>query len=66
MHLVFASDIQWVPQGDQLEMFGDKPPAPTNPSILLAKLRPGQEIDMEIHAVKGVGTEHAKWSPVGR
>ena len=32
---------------------------------MLAKLRPGQEIDMELHAVKNVGKEHAKWSPVG-
>lgn len=34
--------------------------------IVLAKLRPGQEIDIELHAIKGVGKEHAKWSPVGK
>ena len=33
--------------------------------IVLAKLRPGQEIEMELHAIKGVGKEHAKWSAVG-
>ena len=32
--------------------------------ILLAKMRPGQCIDLEAHAVKGVGSDHAKWSPV--
>ncbi len=32
--------------------------------ILLAKMRPGQCIDLEAHCVKGVGAEHAKWSPV--
>ena len=32
--------------------------------ILLAKMRPGQVIDLEAHAVKGIGAEHAKWSPV--
>ena len=32
---------------------------------MLAKLAPGQEIDIELHAIKGVGKEHAKWSPVG-
>lgn len=32
---------------------------------MLAKLRPGQEIEMELHAIKGVGKDHAKWSPVG-
>ncbi|KAI9575047.1 DNA-directed RNA polymerase [Boletus coccyginus] len=40
------------------------PPAPTNTNIVLAKLRPGQEIDMEVHAVKGVGKDHAKFCPV--
>ncbi len=32
--------------------------------ILVAKLRPGQCIDLEAHAVKGIGADHAKWSPV--
>lgn len=33
--------------------------------IVIAKLRPGQVINVELHAIKGVGKEHAKWSPVG-
>jgi DNA-directed RNA polymerase I and III subunit RPAC1 len=33
--------------------------------ILLAKLRPGQSISIEMRCVKGIGKEHAKWSPVG-
>ena len=32
--------------------------------ILVAKMRPGQCIDLEAHAVKGIGADHAKWSPV--
>ena len=32
--------------------------------ILLAKMRPGQEIVLEAHCTKGTGAEHAKWSPV--
>jgi len=35
-----------------------------NKNILLAKLRPGQEIDAELHCVLGVGRDHAKFSPV--
>eukprot|EP00116_Pleurobrachia_bachei_P007215 sb/3467477/ len=32
--------------------------------ILINVLRPGQEIDMTMHAVKGIGSDHAKFSPV--
>ena len=32
--------------------------------ILVAQLRPGQEIDAACYAHKGVGRDHAKWSPV--
>lgn len=32
--------------------------------ILLAKMRPGQSIELEAHCTKGTGAEHAKWSPV--
>ena len=61
---VRAGDLRWEPQGEQLSVFAT-PPAPTNPDIVLVKLRPGQEISMEMHAVKGVGKDHAKFSPVG-
>ncbi|KAG0465838.1 hypothetical protein HPP92_020002 [Vanilla planifolia] len=33
--------------------------------IIINKLGPGQCIELEAHAVKGVGKVHAKWSPVG-
>ena len=32
--------------------------------ILLAKLRPGQSIVLEAHGRKGIGQDHAKFSPV--
>lgn len=38
--------------------------APVNPSILLAKLRPGQRISMDLHCIKGLGADHAKFSAV--
>jgi DNA-directed RNA polymerases I and III subunit RPAC1 len=63
--LVLTSDLEWQPQGEQASIFKDNHPSPTNPNVLLAKLRPGQEIDIEMHAIKGIGATHAKWSPVG-
>ncbi|GJN02261.1 hypothetical protein PR202_ga19593 [Eleusine coracana subsp. coracana] len=33
-------------------------------NITIARLGPGQSIELEAHAVKGVGKVHAKWSPV--
>jgi DNA-directed RNA polymerase I and III subunit RPAC1 len=64
-HEVRSSHLKWMPQGEQGAVFADKLQAPTNGDIVLAKMRPGQEIDMECHAVKGVGKDHAKFSPVG-
>ncbi|KAF9053420.1 DNA-directed RNA polymerase [Panaeolus papilionaceus] len=61
---LLSSHLEWAPAGEQDEVFAGNPPAPTNPNIVLAKLRPGQAINMELHAVKGVGKDHAKFSPV--
>lgn len=62
---VYASQIEFVPQGRQVEYFsGDDIIQPVNPDILIAKLRPGQCIDVEMHAIKGTGADHAKFSPV--
>lgn len=61
---VYASDLVWKPQGTQAERFASAPPTPVPPNILIAKMRPGQVIDMELHCEKGVGKEHIKWSPV--
>lgn len=37
---------------------------PLHDDILIAKLRPGQEIEMDLICEKGIGKTHAKWSPV--
>jgi len=61
---VYSSALEWVPQGDQESDFADAPCKPASDNILLAKLRPGQEISMALHAIKSNGMDHAKWSPV--
>lgn len=61
---VYARDIKWEPQGRQTDMFKNGPIEPVNPDILIAKLRPGQEIDLVMHAHLGKGGDHAKFSPV--
>ncbi|OSX70608.1 hypothetical protein BU14_0711s0005 [Porphyra umbilicalis] len=60
---VLSGRLEWTPVGDQAAWLVDGV-APVHDDILLAKLRPGQEIDVEAHAVRGVGRVHAKWSPV--
>ncbi|KAF2835534.1 DNA-directed RNA polymerases I and III subunit RPAC1 [Patellaria atrata CBS 101060] len=63
---VYASQITFRPTGQQSQRF----PAPdgiiqaVNPDILIAKLRPGQKISLSMHCIKGIGADHAKFSPV--
>eukprot|EP00163_Fabomonas_tropica_P008286 TRINITY_DN178_c2_g1_i1.p1 TRINITY_DN178_c2_g1~~TRINITY_DN178_c2_g1_i1.p1 ORF type:complete len:365 (+),score=77.54 TRINITY_DN178_c2_g1_i1:233-1327(+) len=59
---VYSSSLEWVPIGNQAETLGQV--RPVHEDILIAKLRPGQSIDLEAHLQKGVGIDHAKWSPV--
>ncbi|KAJ9625613.1 DNA-directed RNA polymerase core subunit rpc40 [Taxawa tesnikishii (nom. ined.)] len=62
---VYASSFQFVPQGNQLQFFSEPNHIrPVNPGILIAKLRPGQEIKLRCHCIKGIGADHAKFSPV--
>ncbi|KAL4898007.1 DNA-directed RNA polymerase [Aspergillus ambiguus] len=62
---VYAKDLVFQPVGRQSEFFvGENAIQPVNPDILIAKLRPGQEISLELHCIKGIGADHAKFSPV--
>ncbi|GAA6025201.1 hypothetical protein JCM10207_001488 [Rhodosporidiobolus poonsookiae] len=61
---VLSSHMEFSARGGQAELFGDSLPRPAVDDILIAKMRGGQEIVAELHCNKGVGKDHAKWSPV--
>ncbi|KAF2803207.1 putative DNA-directed RNA polymerase I and III subunit Rpc40 [Mytilinidion resinicola] len=63
-HNVYARDIVYEPTGQQISRFADDPVRAVNPDILVAKLRPEQKINMRMYAMKGIGADHAKFSPV--
>ncbi|KAK3092535.1 hypothetical protein FSP39_004078 [Pinctada imbricata] len=63
-HKVTTKHLKWIPVGSQGEIFKDGDLRPVHDDILIAKLRPGQEIDLRVHCVKGFGKDHAKFSPV--
>lgn len=68
-HKVMTSHIKWIPRKDQILALSDGKestpnPGPVEDDIMLAKLRPGHEIDIRMIAVKGIGSDHAKFSPV--
>lgn len=77
---VYSSSLEWLPGGsaipadeeqkvippfrrNQTEFISDTI-RPVHDDILIARLCPGQAIELEAHCVKGIGREHAKWSPV--
>uniref|UniRef100_UPI00358EB4B9 DNA-directed RNA polymerases I and III subunit RPAC1 isoform X1 n=1 Tax=Myxine glutinosa TaxID=7769 RepID=UPI00358EB4B9 len=61
---VYTRHLRWVPLGNQADVYEPETIGPVHKDILLAQLRPGQEIDLVMHCVKGIGKDHAKFSPV--
>jgi len=63
-HKVLSGHIKWLARGTQTLSVKPKDVAPVHDDIVIAKLRPGHEIEMKLQAVKGIGRDHAKFSPV--
>lgn len=59
---VYSDQLIWSPQPLQEEIIGSA--NPVHKDILIAELRPGQRICLEAHAIKGIGKDHTKFSPV--
>lgn len=57
---VLSDDIKWIPLENQEQEIG---PVTLEKGIILVKLAPGQQLDMDLIATKGIGQEHAKWNP---
>lgn len=61
---VYSSQLKWEVSGQQKNYFEKGAIRPVSDKILIAKMRPGQELDITMHAHLGIGKDHAKFSPV--
>ncbi|GFO32307.1 DNA-directed RNA polymerases i and iii subunit rpac1 [Plakobranchus ocellatus] len=60
-HRVYTKHMEWVPLKGQEHLKGIRP---VHEDILITTMRPGHELDMDLYCVKGIGKDHAKFSPV--
>lgn len=63
-HNIYSGHIKWVPRGKQAALYKECDVGPIEDDILISKMRPGHEFDIKMLAVKGMGKDHAKFSPV--
>lgn len=56
---LMSNDIEFVPMEGQ-ESFS----VLFKPNVIICKMVPGNKIEMTFKAIKGIGEQHAKWSPV--
>ncbi|CAG2059249.1 unnamed protein product, partial [Timema podura] len=61
---VYSKHIKWLPIGDQGSIYKQSDVGPVLDDILINKMRPGHELDIKLHAIKGIAKDHAKFSPV--
>uniref|UniRef100_A0A2K5KD05 DNA-directed RNA polymerases I and III subunit RPAC1 n=1 Tax=Colobus angolensis palliatus TaxID=336983 RepID=A0A2K5KD05_COLAP len=59
-HKVYTRHMTWIPLGNQADLFPEGTIRPVHDDILIAQLRPGQEIDLLMHCVKGIGKKVAR------
>ncbi|KAK3865786.1 hypothetical protein Pcinc_028628 [Petrolisthes cinctipes] len=60
---VLSSSLKWIPFGNQTDIFQESSMQPLHDDILLAKMNCGHLINLEAYAVKGIGSDHAKFQP---
>lgn len=60
--VVYSSHLVWMPFADQTSFI--PPVYPLHTNVPITKLRPGQRIHLYGRAIKSVGVDHAKFSPV--
>lgn len=60
---VLSSSMKWMPIGNQTDIFQPCNMEPLHKDVLLAKMNPGHQIHLEAYAVKGIGSDHAKFQP---
>lgn len=63
-HNIYSEHIKWVPRGKQAALFSEIDVGPCDDKILISKMRPGHEFALKLLAIKGIGKDHAKFSPV--
>ncbi|XP_065355743.1 DNA-directed RNA polymerases I and III subunit RPAC1 [Calliphora vicina] len=63
-HKVYSGQIKWLPRGKQAQLYSESDVGCIQDDILISQMRPGHEFDLKLVAVKGVGKDHAKFSPV--
>lgn len=63
-HNIYTSQIKWIPKGKQGTLYSEADIGPCEGDILISKMRPGHELNLKMLAVKGIGKDHAKFSPV--
>ncbi|CDW54193.1 DNA directed RNA polymerases I and III subunit [Trichuris trichiura] len=61
---VYSRDLTWVPLDGQNDIFKKKAPRPAYPDILIDELTLNDIVEADCYCVKGIGRDHAKFSPV--